>query len=331
MQRFAADTTEGIVKLQRQTSDGILAATDGRNNATPDRIRQKDIIAAEDGTNMRSFLNLVEREFKNSVVPIEEWGELLGKYVTGKALVFVEFLQQSGVDMSDWQEVRKRLCDRFCSLTRKEMVKMLKKNTWTGNYSEYITRFTDIVAVGTHIPPEELVLRFFTLIPPEIGERISAEGTRKFRDWHEAAVALRAWAEPLETWRAARIKSLQEFMASDHEESGMEGSVLTNGETAPPVRKGGPVEEGNVRRCYECTGKGHFGRECPQKRATLDGATSAQGRDTLVGNAPSATACRGARAKYALNAEERITTRESASGHRGHQAGDRPDETQEQI
>ncbi|CDJ31782.1 uncharacterized protein EMH_0069650 [Eimeria mitis] len=143
------------------------------------------------------------------------------------------------------------------------MVKMLKKNTWTGNYSEYITRFTDIVALGTHTPPEELVLWFFTLIPPEIGERISAEGTRKFRDWHEAAVALRAWAEPLEAWRAARIKSLQEFMASDDEEAGMEGSVLTNGKTAPPVRKGGPAEEGNVRRCYECTGKGHFGRECP--------------------------------------------------------------------
>ncbi|CDJ36548.1 uncharacterized protein EMH_0090180 [Eimeria mitis] len=253
MQRFA----------ERQTSDGILAASEGWNNATLGRIRQKDIIAAEDGTNMRSFLNLVEREFKNSGVPIEEWGELLGKYVTGKALVFVKFLQQSGVDMSDWKEVRKRLCDRFCSLTRKEMVKMLKKNTWTGNYFEYITRFTDIVALGTHIPLEELVLWFFTLIPPEIGERISAEGTRKFRDWHEAAVALRAWAEPLEAWRAARIKSQQEFMASDDEEAGMEGSVLTNGKTAPPVRKGGPAEEGNVRRCYECTGKGHVGRECP--------------------------------------------------------------------
>ncbi|CDJ33163.1 uncharacterized protein EMH_0014960 [Eimeria mitis] len=233
MQRQAADRTEELMKLHRQASDGRQAHPEGRIYSPRDRIRRKEITASEDGSNIKSFLSLVEREFRDSEVPMEEWGGLLGKYLTGKALAFVEFLKQSGVDMTDWNHVRNRLCEKFCSLTRETMIDMLAENRWTGDYSGHIARFTDVVSMGAHIPAEELVTWFFTLLPPEIGERITREGTKEFHDWHEAAAALRDWAIPLEAWRARRIRSLQEFTARGRRRPGLEGSVITSGRTAP--------------------------------------------------------------------------------------------------
>ncbi|CDJ32459.1 uncharacterized protein EMH_0012570 [Eimeria mitis] len=205
--RQATDKTDELLRLHRQANEEGRAHPEGRSNSPRDRIRRKGISASEDGTNIRSFLGVVEQEFRESEVSMEEWGGLLGKYLSGKAMTFLEFLKQWGVDMTDWKQVRDRLCERFWSPSREKMIHLLAENHWTGDYNEYINRFTEVVAQGERVPAEELVTWFFTLLPPDIGERITCEGTGEFHDWQEAATALRSWAIPLEAWRARRIRT----------------------------------------------------------------------------------------------------------------------------
>ncbi|CDJ30319.1 uncharacterized protein EMH_0006090 [Eimeria mitis] len=246
MHQQANNRAEELLELHRQTNKGGKAHPEGRGSTPRDHIRRKGIASSEEGTNMRSFLGVVEQEFRESEVPMEEWGGLLGKYLTGKAMTFLAFLKQPGVYMTDWKEVRDRLCERFCSLSREKMIDLLAENQWTGDYSEYINRFTKVVAQGERVPGEELVTLFFTLLPSDIGELISCDGTKTFHDWQEAATALRNWAMPLEAWRARRNRGVKEFTARGKRRPGAD--LISFGRTAPAIGKGGPPDKGGVSR-----------------------------------------------------------------------------------
>ncbi|CDJ36019.1 uncharacterized protein EMH_0056190 [Eimeria mitis] len=145
------------LKTHRQTNES-RANTEIRANAQKDNSIRKGIAATEDGANMRSFLCLIEQEFRELEVPKEQWRLQLRKYLTGKAIAHWELLQRSGTEMSDWQLVRERLCERFGSLSRERMLERMKDNPWRGDYNEYIARFAEIVAQGETLAAEELVL-----------------------------------------------------------------------------------------------------------------------------------------------------------------------------
>ncbi|CDJ34345.1 hypothetical protein EMH_0089630 [Eimeria mitis] len=142
------------------------------------------------------------------------------------------------------------------------MMKRLAKIHWSGDYNEYIDRFAEVATQGEIIEDEELVLWFFTCLPMEIGEKLTHDGTKKFQCWEEAAAALRAWAEPLQAWRARRLRTLQELERLPKRRLGSVRSTNTSTRSIP-TGKGRITDESDGIRCYECTGKGHFGRNCP--------------------------------------------------------------------
>ncbi|CDJ33543.1 uncharacterized protein EMH_0083540 [Eimeria mitis] len=101
-----------LLKLHRQVTDESRANAESRTNPRKGNCRD------DDGTNMRSFLCQLEQDFREMEVPEKQWGLHLRKYLTGKAMVHSELMQRSGTEMADWQLVRGRLCERFCSLSR---------------------------------------------------------------------------------------------------------------------------------------------------------------------------------------------------------------------
>ncbi|CDJ36121.1 LOW QUALITY PROTEIN: uncharacterized protein EMH_0063340 [Eimeria mitis] len=140
------------------------------------------------------------------------------------------------------------------------MLERMLWNTWRGYHNEYIARFAEIVAQGETLPAEDLVLCFLTNIPLEICDKLNQEGTRNFQDWREAAAALRESAAPYGAWRAKRLRYEQEF-ANTKRRLGPGG--YTNALRRTPTGRGNTADENVSIRRYECTGKGHLGRDCP--------------------------------------------------------------------
>ncbi|CDJ27291.1 uncharacterized protein EMH_0030400 [Eimeria mitis] len=171
-----------------------LKTEEGTNTQKRNYIRMR-MAATDDGTYMHSFLQLIDLEFREFEIPEEQWGLEIRKYLTGKAREYWGLLLRLGTDMSDWPLI----------------LLLVRNNPWRGNYNEYIARFYDIADEAESVTKEELVMFFLAMLPEEIGDKLTRDGTRNFQNWHEAAQALREWAAPLWAWREKRRRILWEI------------------------------------------------------------------------------------------------------------------------
>ncbi|CDJ27011.1 uncharacterized protein EMH_0099310 [Eimeria mitis] len=187
----------------------------GETKKGADLILQSRMAATEAGPDMRTFLTLAEREFREMGIAEAQWGVLIRKYLTGRAATQWNFVVRSGIDMTDWQLVCERLCERFLGYTRDVMLSQMKENEWTGDYNEYCNEFSDIVTNGEELPEHDLIMYFLAGLPMDIGDELTDKGKRKFSTWNEAANALRSYMVPFNLWRAQRKRALQELQGAE--------------------------------------------------------------------------------------------------------------------
>ena len=249
----------------------------GETKKGADLIIQSRMAATEAGPDMRTFLTLAEREFREMGIAEAQWGVLIRKYLTGRAATQWNFVVRSGIDMTDWQLVCERLCERFLGYTRDVMLSQMKENEWTGNYNEYCNEFSDIVSNGEELPEHDLIMYFLAGLPTDIGDELTDKGKRTFSTWNEAANALRAYMVPFNLWRAQRKRALQELQGAEkprpkrrshlreYGEANRRHNEAVYGVNRKTHSTGRSTMDGerDTTRCFECTGQGHLGRECP--------------------------------------------------------------------
>ncbi|CDJ36480.1 uncharacterized protein EMH_0087110 [Eimeria mitis] len=156
------------------------------------------------------------------------------------------------------------------------MLVRMRNNPWPGDYNEYNTKFSEIVAQGETIPEEELLMCFFVGLAEEIGEELTNKGTKEFPSWQEAATSLRECAAPLEACRAKRQR--------------MEGETK-NAEI--PRRTGTGSTTNSTRRIQEHPASRRPGRQ-PQRQVLLLSSSSERGNDNgRVANGNDGNECVG--------------------------------------
>ncbi|CDJ33012.1 uncharacterized protein EMH_0079310 [Eimeria mitis] len=155
--------------------------------------------------------------------------------------------------------------------------KRMKENEWTGNYNEYCNEFSDIVSNGEELPGHDLIMYFLAGLPTDIGDELTDKGKRTFSTWNEAANALRAYMVPFNLWRAQRKRALQELQGAEkprpkrrshlreYGEANRRHNEAVYGVNRKTYSTGRTTMDGerDTTRCFECTGQGHLGRECP--------------------------------------------------------------------
>ncbi|CDJ29094.1 uncharacterized protein EMH_0046820 [Eimeria mitis] len=153
----------------------------------------------------------------------------------------------------------------------------MKENEWTGNYNEYCNEFSDIVSNGEELPGHDLIMYFLAGLPTDIGDELTDKGKRTFSTWNEAANALRAYMVPFNLWRAQRKRAQQELQGAEkprpkrrshlreYGEANRRHNEAVHGVNRKTYSTGRTTMDGerDTTRCFECTGQGHLGRECP--------------------------------------------------------------------
>ena len=139
---------------------------------------------------MSSFLANYEIECLEGKVPPDIWATRMRNYLIGDALDFYLHMRRVGIDLQQWEPIRARLLQRFCRDMRDRVLAQLARNTWRGAHGLYATRFAQTVATGVTIPPDELVGYFLANLPLDIQRSLTQNGTKRYRDWEEAAAAL---------------------------------------------------------------------------------------------------------------------------------------------
>ena len=150
----------------------------------------------EDGKTMSSFLANYEIQCLEGQVPPDMWATRMRRYLTGGALDYYLHMRRMGADLQQWEPIRDRFLQRFCRDTRDQVLARLARNTWQGDHGFYSTRFAQVVARGVTIPPEELVGYFLAKLPLDIQRSLTQNGTKRYRDWEEAAAASSRVEEP---------------------------------------------------------------------------------------------------------------------------------------
>ncbi|CDJ62675.1 hypothetical protein ENH_00021010 [Eimeria necatrix] len=211
-------------------------------------------IGYEDGKNMRDFLDLAELDFIERGLEERLWGEELKRYLRGDALRYWLYLRRTGESLTDWEQLRQRFCEHFCSITLERMKAMLAKNVWRGDHRSYSARFADIVTQGVSVAPDLLVGYYLANLPSELLREVTQGGTRKFADWQAAAAALAATAAP---WKDIcedhqRFRRDLEDASRRWDKGGRAPDQLRERETRDDRRNDTPD-----LRCYVCSGRGH--------------------------------------------------------------------------
>ncbi|CDJ36501.1 uncharacterized protein EMH_0087950 [Eimeria mitis] len=277
---------EGRAIAEEMKAKGNEGTGEGQRNQgelVAEQIFRSKMAATEDGADLRTFLSLMEQEFREMKISEDQWGLLVRKYLIGRAVKQWDYIYRSGIDMTNWSLVRERLCERFRVLPRESMISKMKENVWKGDYNEYTNAFTDIVITGEEMPEEELAIFFLAGLPEDIGDRLTKRGKREFPTWHEAAKALREYVVPMNAWRTKRKRAVREMQSMEGLMCPAEGNAKAEGEknagkaegsngitrrVTPSVRVATDGER-DVIRCYECTGRGHLGRDCPLRNGVI--------------------------------------------------------------
>ncbi|CDJ30321.1 LOW QUALITY PROTEIN: uncharacterized protein EMH_0006110 [Eimeria mitis] len=178
-------------EMKAKSREGMGEGQRNQSESVAEQIFRSKIAATEDGADLRTFLSLTEQEFREMKISEDQWGLLVRKYLTGRAVKQWDYIYRSGIDMTNWSLVRERLCERFRVLPRDSMILKMKENVWKGDYNEYTNAFTDIVITGEEMPEEELAIFYLAGLPEDIGDKLTKRGKREFPTWHEAAKALR--------------------------------------------------------------------------------------------------------------------------------------------
>ncbi|CDJ67238.1 Reverse transcriptase, related, partial [Eimeria necatrix] len=217
-------------------------------------------IGYEDGKNMRDFLDLAELDFIERGLEERLWGEELKRYLRGDALRYWMYLRRTGESLTDWEQLRQRFCEHFCSITLERMKVMLAKNVWRGDHRAYSACFADIVAQGVTVAPDLLVGYYLANLPDEILREVTQGGTRRFADWQEAAAALATTAAPWKDLRedCHRFRRDLEDATRRWDKGGREPGLLRERENRDDRRN-----DTTDSRCYTCSGRGHVSRDCP--------------------------------------------------------------------
>ncbi|CDJ67037.1 Gag-pol, related, partial [Eimeria necatrix] len=217
-------------------------------------------IGYEDGKNMKDFLDLAELDFTERGLEERLWGEELKKYLRGDALRYWLYLRRTGESLTDWEQLRQRFCEHFCSITLERMKVMLAKNVWRGDHHAYSACFADIVAQGVMVAPDLLVGYYLANLPDEILREVTQGGTRRFADWQEAAAALATTVAPWKDLRedCHRFRRDLEDATRRWVKGGREPGLLREREN-----RDDRSNDTTDSRCYACSGRGHASRDCP--------------------------------------------------------------------
>ncbi|CDJ31923.1 uncharacterized protein EMH_0010700 [Eimeria mitis] len=270
-------------EMKARSREGMGEGQRNQSESVAEEIFRSKMAATEDGADLRTFLSLTEQEFREMKISEDQWGLLVRKYLTGRAVKQWDYIYRSGIDMTNWSLVRERLCERFCVLPRHGMILKMKENVWKGDYNEYTNAFTDIVITGEEMPEEELAIFYLAGLPEDIGDKLTKRGKREFPTWHEAAKALREYVVPMNAWRSKRKRAVREMQDAEGQSGTAEGNPKAEGEKntgkaegsncvtrkATPSGRVATEGERDAIRCYECTGRGHMGRDCPLRNGVI--------------------------------------------------------------
>ena len=206
------------------------------------------------------------------------------RYLTGDALDYYLHMRRVGADLQQWEPIRDRFLQRFCRDTRDRVLAQLARNTWRGDHGLYATRFAQAVARGVTIPPDELMGYFLANLPLDIQRSLAQNGTKRYRDWEEAAATLSKLEEPWSVMRAECRRfqqSLQDARsredATQNYRQGTGGGqqhslafrcrecqVVGHRDINCPLRQPGYLPKRGFT-CKRCEGKDHFARDCATK------------------------------------------------------------------
>ena len=254
--KFEESTDSEVAKLRIEIEllrEQLMLAS--LNNQSPS-ITAPRLARHEDGRHMASFLSIFELNCLRGNVPRELWGEHVGNHFIGQALDYYLSMYRMGDDLRQWDTVRERLMERFCQDTRETVMLQLHRLTWRGDPRLYATSFAQAVSRAVSFTPEELVEYFLTRLPVEIHRQLTHNGTIRYRNWEEAAKALKGMEEPWGVILAGRRRlqqSLDDVANRVQYRQSLSGTA--GGQQNPPAF-----------RCGECQGLGHRDVNCPLRQ-----------------------------------------------------------------
>ena len=117
--------------------------------------------------------------------------------------------------------------------------------------------FAQAVASGVTIPPDELVGYFLANLPLDIQHFLTQNGTKRYRDWEEAAAALSKLEEPWSVMRAECRRFQQSLQDARSREDATQNYRQGTG---------GGQQQSLAFRCRECQGVGHRDINCPLRQ-----------------------------------------------------------------
>lgn len=211
----------------------------------------------EYGPEMSSFLANYEIECLEADLPTTMWGTKMRCYLKGEALNYYLYLRRIGTDFRQWEPIRENFLHRFCKDTRDSVLTQLGRNTWRGDHALYTTRFAQAVARGVVFPPDELAKLFVANLPPALQRTLTDNGTKCYKTWEEAAVALSKLEQPWSVMQAEYRRIQQGIQDAMSREAAKQARRPT----------AGPGQHMSTDfRCGECQGIGHRDVNCPLKQ-----------------------------------------------------------------
>ena len=139
---------------------GQLGVFKGQNTGNQNMGREvntKVYLHPEDGRNTKAFLDVIQIEFMDVGLEVEQWGTKLRRHLTEGAMAYWLYIYETTTNVKDWPAAKRMFMMRFCDNTKAEVMAKLADNVCQKNHGRYSARFAAILAQDEAIPQEQLV------------------------------------------------------------------------------------------------------------------------------------------------------------------------------
>ena len=140
-----------------------------------------------DGSDIVSWLRMVDLHVSNQQYSDEEWMAELPYYLQGGALaLWWEVHERSTGEKSlTWASFRQELMDRFCPRSEIEVITNLRQVKYKDDIRAYIQQFSETVMQGRRPAEDVLVKRFLFGLPPDYFMTLCEGGSKTYETLSE--------------------------------------------------------------------------------------------------------------------------------------------------
>ena len=119
----SVDLRQAVIYMMGQI-EVLKGQKTGTQNMGRD-VNTKVNIRPEDGGSMKAFLDMIQVEFMDVGLEVEQWGTELRRHLTGEAMAYWLHIYETGTNFKDWRAVKRMFMMRFCANTKDEVLAKL--------------------------------------------------------------------------------------------------------------------------------------------------------------------------------------------------------------